>query len=543
MATYKVNSDGKAPSGLKKGDTVVTAGGTYKVTGTKAGGGYTSEKVSNTTTGTYKGSYSNKSSSGSKGSSGSKTNTGTTINGVTYGTGNGGYQADINKAAASGNYKLAAQLEQIRNKLIDSGGSSYSKTNDYSGWLDSTDYGTLGRQQMAAGASAEDVYKTYLDRYNKASGTVGLGQYANDEIQQEMWDYIQANLNKPNFNIEDFLGSRPEYGNGYSSRIDDMLNQILNRDKFSYNAATDPLYQQYAALFNREGNRAMNDTLAAAAANAGGMNSYAMTAAQQANDYYSAQLNDKIPELYQLAYSMYMDDIDGQVRDLGLLQDMDSTQYSRYRDTMNDWRNDLDFAYNQYRDSMGDWQWSKNFDYNAGRDQVSDRRYESEQAYNRAMDFLNAGLMPDSSVLEAAGLSENEAASILAQQTAGGRGSSSGSSGSYSGGTGSGTGGDDVYTGMYKAGVRNEGDAYAWLLSAGYNTTQAGKLAGYYTEWMNSQGSVGSDMGNLSQTAQSIKTSIESGKLSASAALRLIQTAEEEGMSQEVADYLMSLVQ
>ena len=45
---------------------------------------------------------------------------------------------------------------------------------------------------------------------------------------------------------------------------------------------------------------------------------------------------------------------------------------------------------------------------------------------------------------------------------------------------------------MYKAGIRSEGDAYAWLLSAGYNTTQAGKLAGYYSDWMKNQGGKGS---------------------------------------------------
>ena len=375
-----------------------------------------------------------KNTSSSSSSSASKSSSsgtgGTVIGGVTYGTGNGGYMADIQKAVADGNYKLAAQLEQARNNVIDSTGSSYSKTNNLSGWLDNTDYGTIGKQQMASGASAEDVYQTYLNRYNKANGTVGLQQYANDDIQQEMWDYIQANLNKPTFNLEDYLSGKPTYNSQYSSRIDDMLNQLLNRDKFSYNAMNDPLYQQYASMYNREGNRAMNDTLASAAANAGGMNSYAVTAAQQANDYYSSQLNDKIPELYQMAYSMYMDDIDNQVRDLGLLQDMDSTQYNRYRDTMSDWRNDLSFAYNMYRDNMGDWQWDKTFDYNAGRDQLSDSRYESETAYNRALDFLSAGIMPNQDVLDAAGLTENDAANLMAQQLVGG----SGGSGGYVGG-------------------------------------------------------------------------------------------------------------
>ena len=494
-----------------------------------------------------------KNTSSSSSSSASKRSSsgtgGTVIGGVTYGTGNGGYQADINNAVANGNYKLAAQLEQARNNVIDSTGSSYSKTNNYSGWLDNTDYGTIGKQQMATGASAEDVYQTYLNRYNKANGTVGLQQYANDDIQHEMWDYIQANLNKPTFNLEDYLSGKPTYNSQYSSRIDDMLNQLLNRDKFSYNAMNDPLYQQYASMYNREGNRAMNDTLASAAANAGGMNSYAVTAAQQANDYYSSQLNDKIPELYQMAYSMYMDDIDNQVRDLGLLQDMDSTQYNRYRDTMSDWRNDLSFAYNMYRDNMGDWQWDKTFDYNAGRDQLSDSRYESETAYNRALDFLSAGIMPDQSVLDAAGLTENDAANLMAQQLVGG----SGENGSYAGNPTPGDEGD-VFDQMIGSGITPD-RAYAWLIGNGYNNTEATRISSDYAN-IYQQSMVSDATGNLkdllsglfgknqlSETAQSIKTSIESGRLSSSAALRLIQTAEEEGMSQEEADYLMSLVQ
>lgn len=392
------------------------------------------------------------------------------------------YQALINQAVSSGNYKAAAQYEQQRNAKISdmnaaSGGTNKygaTTTNKYSGWLDDTDYGTIGKQQMQSGASAEDVLKTYNSRYNKAANTEGLTQYANDDIQKEMWDYITANLNKPQmpaFDLSAYTGSKPTYTSQYDARIDEMLNQILNRDKFSYDAATDPLFQQYQSMYQREGNRAMNDTLAAAAANAGGLNSYAITAAQQANDYYNAQLGDKIPELAQLAYSMYLDDIDLQVQDLGLLQNMDNTQYSRYRDTMSDWRDDRNFAYDMYRDQMGDYQWEKNFDYNAGRDQIADgrydreweynvgrdqiaddrynqeweyglsrdeiedKRYESETAYNRALELINAGVMPDSTMLAQAGLSQSQAATMMAAvqaaqtaKTSGGSSSGSGSS-------------------------------------------------------------------------------------------------------------------
>lgn len=56
--TYKVNADGRAPEGLGVGDRVVTGGGTYIITGTKEGGGYTSQlEDAGQTTKNYQGQY------------------------------------------------------------------------------------------------------------------------------------------------------------------------------------------------------------------------------------------------------------------------------------------------------------------------------------------------------------------------------------------------------------------------------------------------------------------------------------------------------
>ena len=58
MATYKVGADGKAPSGLKAGDQVVTAGGTYTIGGVNANGSYSgAAKTGNTNTYNYGGGY------------------------------------------------------------------------------------------------------------------------------------------------------------------------------------------------------------------------------------------------------------------------------------------------------------------------------------------------------------------------------------------------------------------------------------------------------------------------------------------------------
>lgn len=273
--------------------------------------------------------------------------------------------------------------------------------------------------------------------------------------------------------------SRPTYESTYSTQIDDLLNQILTRDDFSYDYTTDPLYTQYKQQYLREGSRAMDDTLASAAASAGGMNSYAINAAQQAANYYNSQLNDVLPELYQMAYDMYLTDIDNQVRDLGLLNDMDYTQYSRYRDTMSDWENDRDFAYNQYRDSVSDYYTDLGL-------ATDNSRYENEwnyntsandqaTAYQQAMDFLNAGVMPSASILSAAGISTSEAQAYINRVLALDSVSSSGS-GSSSKRTSSVTD-EDNETKNTTAATPKKSEAYYSVVKQVRNMYDAGKSA------------------------------------------------------------------
>lgn len=324
---------------------------------------------------TYDNAY--KSSGSSSGGNSQYTNLGSTYNANTD------YQAIINDAVARGDYATAAQAEQLRNQKITATGSNHNTTNMYAGYLDNNDYGTIGQQQIANGASWRDVLDTYNSRYNKALKTEGLDKYANDEIQQMMWNYIIENMQGESqqnatdqFNqwVEDYNQANPkeEYNSKYDPQIDAILNEILNRDDFSYDVANDPLYQQYADMYRREGDRAMRDTLAEVAAGAGGMNTYAVTAAMQANNYYNSQLNDKIPELYQLAYDMYLNDKESKVQDLGILQNMDATQYGRYRDTITDWYNDKNFAYGAYLDGVQQGNWQTNYDYNAT---IGDRNF------------------------------------------------------------------------------------------------------------------------------------------------------------------------
>lgn len=73
---------------------------------------------------------------------------------------------------------------------------------------------------------------------------------------------------------------------------------------FQYDPETDPRFAAYKKAYLREGDRAAENALAKASVLTGGVPSTAaITASQQAGDYYAAKLADIIPELYADAYS------------------------------------------------------------------------------------------------------------------------------------------------------------------------------------------------------------------------------------------------
>lgn len=253
----------------------------------------------------------------------------------------------------------AAKLTPANSPTVSSGGSSYTPLGTYNdASLSEADKNAIKYYQQQYTDAIARGDKTAAQAAHSAAESIRQGYGYSGGVDGS--DYI--GLEKAIFQFDQ---AKPTYNGKYDAQMETLLKQILNRDDFSYDVANDPLYQQYAQMYRREGDRAMANTLAEAAASAGGMNTYAITAAQQANSYYNSQLNDKIPELYKLAYEMYLNDKESMVQDLGLLQGMDATQYGRYRDTMSDYYNDKNFAYGMYRDDIADSQWLKNYNYNA----------------------------------------------------------------------------------------------------------------------------------------------------------------------------------
>ena len=107
--------------------------------------------------------------------------------------------------------------------------------------------------------------------------------------------------------LEQWQASRPgAYQSQYQGQINDLLDQAMNQEKFSYNYASDPLYRQYAQAYRQNAHDASTDAAAQAAALTGGYgSSYATSAAQQAYQQQMNGLNSVIPTLYSLALDSY----------------------------------------------------------------------------------------------------------------------------------------------------------------------------------------------------------------------------------------------
>lgn len=205
--------------------------------------------------------------------------------------------------------------------------------------------------------------------------------------------------------INEKKAQMPQIKGTYLDSINDTLNKILNREEFKYDVNGDALYQQYKDNYTQQGKMAMMDTMGQAAAFTGGYgNSYASTVGNQAYQAHLQQLNDVVPELYQLAYQKYQDEGNALNQQLAMYQDLDAREYSKDMDAINRHYNDLaimqDEADKIYDRAYTDWSNDLNFRHQLDRERIEDERYLSQEALQKAQLAAELG---DTSKLEALG--------------------------------------------------------------------------------------------------------------------------------------------
>ena len=220
------------------------------------------------------------------------------------------------------------------------------------------------QQQSISSASLKKTSPT--GRQN--AGISGLSDSTLAGLQKDGGEYTpSASVQAAQDYLNGVMSSRPgAYQSKYEDQIAALYDEIMNRPKFSYDVNKDPLFQQYKNRYMQGGQLAMQDTIGNAAALTGGYgNSWANTAGFQAYQQYLQALNDRIPELEQRAFDRYAYEGEELRKNLTMNTDLDAIDYGRYRDTVEDWKDDRNYASGMYSQekSMDMSQWQSMQDY------------------------------------------------------------------------------------------------------------------------------------------------------------------------------------
>lgn len=238
----------------------------------------------------------------------------------------------------------------------DAGMSILSYKNDYRN-------AKTDEARVLANAGAESVRSSYGGYTGSGDG----GSFRLDPLSPGSFSYQDApsytnnyagdiaKLWKQQQNVGQYSygGAAPTYQNRYDDRVQELLNTLLNREDFRYDASTDPLYAQYKQQYKMEGKRAMHEALGTAAGMSGGrVSSNAMMAAQEAGNYYAGQTANKIPELYQLAYQKYLNDYQLKQSDLAAVQGAEQNDYAKFLNDRQQFNTDRSFDFQTWQDAQ-----------------------------------------------------------------------------------------------------------------------------------------------------------------------------------------------
>lgn len=261
-----------------------------------------------------------------------------------------------------------------------------------------------------AGESIKSALQNISPFPGQETSLRGVTGNTKDKLNQYSGDYQASesvtNALKDKQQANDAVMNYGPYESQYQQQLDDIYNKIMNREDFSYDMNSDALYNQYKDQYQALGQTAMADTMAQASALTGGYgNTYASTVGNQAYQGYLSQLNDKIPQLYQLALDTYARQGDDLYNQYSLTASADDRAYGQYMDAYNrlvanrdyyanEYNNEYNRDYGQFADNRAFWQnqaqaenadyWQNkefnygalrdaaNFGYNAFRDTVSD---------------------------------------------------------------------------------------------------------------------------------------------------------------------------
>ena len=166
-----------------------------------------------------------------------------------------------------------------------------------------------------------------------------ISQYQQNAPAQSGYTPSDAVLAAQAYLQQQIAGKPGAYSSKYGAQLDSLLNEMMNRPAFTYDARNDPIYNIYKDMYIQNGRRAMQDTMGNAAALTGGYgSSYAQSAGQQMYNQYMENLNSVVPQLQQQAYQRYSDEGDRMAQNFQMMNQLENQNYTQYRDSVGDWQ-------------------------------------------------------------------------------------------------------------------------------------------------------------------------------------------------------------
>ena len=167
-------------------------------------------------------------------------------------------------------------------------------------------------------------------------------------------------------------------GESLYKNMEDAYKAYTGFKDFSYDFNADALYQQYKDKYVQQGKMAMADAMGQAAAMTGGYgNSYAAAVGNQAYQAHLNNLNDIIPELYNMALNKYN-------TDYGKAKDAYSAASGAYYSAADLYKNEQDsintLAQKAYENEFNLWDANNTNAWKQAEWEESMRRYERESA-------------------------------------------------------------------------------------------------------------------------------------------------------------------
>ena len=184
--------------------------------------------------------------------------------------------------------------------------------------------------------------------------------------------------------IGDLQKKIDNYGDFKYDKEDDykgLLDRIVNQKEFSYDYETDPLFSAFKKQYNREGDRAVANAIAQAAAATGGRtSSWSDTVAQQQANYYAAMLADKIPELRAQRLDEYNNEFNNLLQSFSSLGADRSTKLTEFNNGLDILRKNLSGYQQQDESDYKRFLDALNAEYQRDRDAVTDAQQEFDNA-------------------------------------------------------------------------------------------------------------------------------------------------------------------